>query len=216
MSVSLNRSSGPLQRCLLQKGTRTFALLGKVTPFGLTAFTRADLHRSWALTAEFGCLRLERLWGDELITPDRVVLPTPHAYEFGVSGPNQSLETTRAVFGLLPGELEQLVTGLRQGGAPMLGYSRRDLRCSVSCCLIPGQWPHVVISNRAIYGNVVSLETFLRLVVASLPEGRLSARFPQLQPVFKQMMKLRIVHRRGVPYSDELLEVSPAAALAVR
>lgn len=215
MSISLNRASGPLQRCVLHKGTRTFALLGKATGFGVTAFNRADLHRSWALTAEFGCLRLERLAGDEELTGGQIVLPTPTNYDFGVTGPGQGIETTRAIFGLLPNELEKLVSGLRQGSAPVLGYSRRDLRCSLSCCLIPGQWPHVVISNRAIYGNIVSLESFMRMVVSSLPEGRLGTRFPALQPVFKQMMKLRIVHRRGVPYSDELLETSPVTAMAL-
>ncbi len=214
MSSCLNRTSTPLQNCLLQKGTRIFGLLGKATPFGVTAFNRGDLHRSWALTAEFGCLRLEHLCGDEELTGDRLVLPAPTTYDCGVTGPHQSPEATRAVFGLLSSELEQLVNGLRQGSAPVLGYSRRDLRCSLSSCIIPGQWPHVVISNRAIYGNIVSLESFMRLVVSSLPEGRLANRFPGLQPVFKQMMKLRIVHRRGVPFADELMEMAPTVSLA--
>lgn len=216
MSSSLNRVSAPLERCLLQKGNRLFGLLGKATPFGITAFTRADLHHSWALTAEFGCLRLERLSGDEEVTGHRLLLPNPVAYEFRVTGSGEMPELTRAVFGLLPSELEQLVNGLRQGSAPVLGYSQRELRCSISCSLIPGQWPHVVLSNRSIYGNIVSLETFMRFVISSLPEGKLGVRFPTLQPVFKQMMKLRIVHRRGLPYTEELLETNWASALTGR
>jgi hypothetical protein len=212
MTFSLNRVTTPIQKCLLRKGTRVFGLLGKATPYGLGSFRRSDLHSEWAVTAEFGCLRLERLCGDEEVTGDYLVLPTAASYDYGVTGPNQSPETVRAVFGLLTGELEQLVTGLRQGGAPVLGFSRRDLRCSISCCVIPGLWPHIVISNRAIYGNVVSLETFTRSVVASLPEGRLGVRFPQLQPIFKQLMKLRIVQRRGILYIDELVMPKPVMA----
>jgi hypothetical protein len=212
MTLSLNRVTTPIQKCLLRKGTRVFGLLGKATPYGVSAFRRSDLHSEWAVTAEFGCLRLERLCGDEEFTGDHLVLPTAASYDYGVTGPNQSADTVRAVFGLLTSELEQLVTGLRLGGAPVLGFSRRDLRCSISCCVIPGLWPHIVISNRAIYGNVVSLETFMRSVVASLPEGKLGVRFPELQPVFKQMMKLRIVQRRGILYTDELLAPKPVMA----
>jgi hypothetical protein len=73
-------------------------------------------------------------------------------------------------------------------------------------------WPHIVTSNRAIYGNIVSLETFMRTVVASLPEGKLGVRFPKLQPIFKQLMKLRIVQRRGILYTDELLMPKPVLA----
>jgi hypothetical protein len=212
MTFCLNRVTTPFEKCLLRKGTRIFGLLGKATPYGVSPFNRNDLHSEWAVTAEFGCLRLERLSGDEEFTGDHLVLPTPSSYDYGVSGPNQSPDTVRAVFGLLTTELEQLVTGLRLGSAPVLGFSRRDLRCSISCCVIPGLWPHIVISNRAIYGNIVSLETFLRSVVASLPEGKLGTRFPQLQPVFKQMMKLRIVQRRGILYTDELLVPKPVMA----
>lgn len=205
MTFSLNRVTTPIEKCLLRKGTRLFGLLGKATSYGISSFTRSDLHSEWAVTAEFGCLRLERLSGDEEVTSDHLILPTAASYDYGVSGPNQSPDTVRAVFGLLTSELEQLVTGLRRGGSPLLGYSRRDLRCSLSCCVIPGMWPHIVISNRAIYGNIVSLETFMRSVVASMPEGKLAMRFPELQPVFKQLMKLRIVQRRGILYTDELL-----------
>ena len=34
-------------------------------------------------------------------------------------------------------------------------------------------------------------------------------RFPELQPVFKQMMKLMVIRRRGMPYSKEILELAP-------
>jgi hypothetical protein len=54
----------------------------------------------------------------------------------------------------------------------------------------------------------------MRLVVSSLPTGRLGLRFPALQPVFKQMMKLMIVQRRGIPFSDEVVELTPSAVLA--
>jgi hypothetical protein len=54
----------------------------------------------------------------------------------------------------------------------------------------------------------------MRLVVASLPQGRLGQRFPSLQPVFKQMMKLMIVQRRGIPFCDEVVELTPSAVLS--
>lgn len=200
--------------CVLRKGTRVFGLLGKATAYGLTSFGRNDVFRSWALTAEFGCLRLERLRGDEEVSGERLSLPTPVSYDYGIVGSHACPDLTRAIFGLLSSELEQLVSILRQGGFPVLGFSRRDLRCSLSGGVIPGQWPHVVISNRAIYGNVVSLEAFMRTLVSSLPQGHLGARYPALQPVFKQMMKLMIVQRRGILFSDEIVELSPAAVLA--
>jgi hypothetical protein len=37
-------------------------------------------------------------------------------------------------------------------------------------------------------------------------------RFPKLQPIFKQLMKLRIVQRRGILYTDELLMPKPVLA----
>jgi len=214
MSIFLNRLGTPVQACLLRKGTRVFGLVGKATSYGITAFGRSDVFRGWALTAEFGCLRLERLSGDEEVMGDELLLPTPHSYEFGILGGNACPELTRAVFGLLSSELEQLVTVLRQGGFPVLGFSRRELRCSLTGNIIPGHWPHVVVSSRAIYGNVVSPEAFMRLMVSSLPQGQLAVRFPSLQPIFKQMMKLLIVQRRGIPYSDEVVELTPAAVLA--
>ena len=131
------------------------------------------------MTAEFGCLRLERLSGEEEVTGDQLFLPLPADYNYGLTGPDTSSEATRAVFGLLASELEQLVSVLRRGSFPVLGFSQRDLRCSLTCCTIPGYWPHVVTSNMALHGNVVSLEAFMRLMVASLPQARLSARFPR-------------------------------------
>lgn len=214
MATFLNRLGTPVQMSLLRKGTRVFGLLGKATSYGITGFGRSDVYRGWALTAEFGCLRLERLCGDEEVTGDKLLLPTPYSYDYGVIGGSTSPELNRAVFGLLSSELEQLVAALRQGGFPVLGFSRRDLRCTLSGGIIPGHWPHVVVSNRAIYGNVVSLEAFMRLVVSSLPQGHLGARFPALQPVFKQLMKLMIVQRRGIPFSDEVVELAPSAVLA--
>jgi hypothetical protein len=214
MAFSLRKLSSPIPGCLLRKGPRVFALLGKATPLGLAAFGREDLSRSWALTAEFGYLRLECLSGDEELTGEQVFLPLPSDYNYGVTGANKSPELIRAVFGLLPSELEQLVTVLRRGSFPVLGFSQRDQRCSLTCCIIPGYWPHVVTSHMALHGNVVSLEAFVRLMVASLPQARLSARFPDLQPVFQQMMRLVVRPRHGIPYSQEMIELAPGPALA--
>ncbi|HOX57971.1 MAG TPA: hypothetical protein P5205_13410 [Candidatus Paceibacterota bacterium] len=202
----------PMPGCLLRKGRRVFALLGKATPLGLAAFNRDDVSRNWALTAELGCLRLERLSGDEEVTGEQVFLPLPADYNYGITGAGESEERTRAVFGLLASELEQLVSALRRGSFPVLGFSQRDLHCSLTCCIIPGYWPHVVTSNMALHGNVVSLEAFVRLMVASLPQARLSQRFPHLQPVFEQMMRLVVTRRRGIPYSREMLELAPGPA----
>jgi hypothetical protein len=209
MAVCLSNLTTPMPGCLLRKGPRVFALLGKATPLGLAAFSREDVSRSWALTAEFGCLRLERLSGEEEVTGQQFFLPLPSDYNYGLTGPDQSPETTRAVFGLLPSELEQLVSVLRRGSFPVLGFSQRDVRCSLTCCIIPGYWPHVVTSNMALHGNVVSLETFMRLMVASLPEGRFGLRFPELQPVLEQMMRVVAKRRRGIRYSKEMLELAP-------
>lgn len=216
MALSLNMLTTPVQWCVLRKGRRLFALLGKATPAGLTYFGRDDISNSWAVTAEFGCLRLERLSGDEEITGDQLFLPTLVSYDYGITGPNESPEVSRVIFGLLPPELEQLVNVLRHGSFPMLGFSLADLRCSISCCVIPGCWPHVVTSNLALYGNVVSLETFVRVLVSSLPQGQLGVRFPALQPAFKQMMRLMVWQRRGVPYSKEMLELAPTPALVAK
>jgi hypothetical protein len=209
MPLCLNKLSTPMPGCLLRKEKRVFALLGKATPLGLAAFSREDVTRSWALTAELGCLRLERLAGDEEVTGEQVFLPLPTDYEYGITGPEKSPELTRAVFGLLVSELEQLVTVMRSGSFPVLGLSQRDLRCSLTSCIIPGYWPHIVVSNMALHGNVVSLEAFVRVMVTSLPQARLCARFPELQPVFIQMMRLVVKPRRGAPYSPEILELAP-------
>ena len=209
MACCLSKLTTPMPGCLLRKGSRVFALLGKATPLGLAAFNREDLFRSWALTAEFGCLRLEHLSGDEEVTGEQLFLPLPADYNYGITGSDKSPETTRAVFGLLPSELEQLVSVLRRGSFPVLGFSQRDLRCSLTCCIIPGYWPHVVTSNMALQGNVISLEAFVRVMVASLPQARLSARYPDLQPVFERMMRVVVKRRRGIPYSREMLEEAP-------
>jgi hypothetical protein len=216
MALCLNMLSTPVEGCLVRKGPRVFALLGKATPFGLDSFGRDDVSRHWALTAEFGCLRLERMVGDEELTGDRLFLPTSHEYSYGLVGGRGSADMARVIFGLLPAELELLVTVLRRGSFPVLGFSHTDLKCSLSSCIIPGCWPHVVTSSLALYGNVLSLEMFIRVVVSSLPQGRLGVRFPSLQPVFKHLMRLLVVRRRGVPYTKEMLELAPTPALAAR
>jgi hypothetical protein len=216
MALSLNMLSTSVQWCMLRKGPRIFALLGKATPLGLACFRREDVSNGWAVTAEFGCLRIERLCGDEEVSGDGLFLPTPLSYQYGVTGLDDSPVMTRAVFGLLPNELEQLVDVLRRGSFPMLGFSMTDQKCSVSSSIIPGYWPHVVTSNLALYGNVVSLESFMRILVSSLPQGALSVRFPSLQPVFKHLMRLVVVNRRGLPYTKELLELLAKPALAVK
>src|ERR1035437_537944 len=212
MACCLSKLTTPMPGCLLRKGSRVFALLGKATPLGLAAFRREDVSRSWALTAEFGCLRLGRLSGDEEVTGQYSFLPLPSDYNFGLTGPDKSPEAIRAIFGLLPSELEQLVSVLRRGSFPVLGFSQRDLRCSLTGCIIPGYWPHVVTSNMALHGNVISLEAFVRVMVASLPQARLSVRYPDLKPVFKEMMRLVLRPRRGIPYSQEMVELAPGPA----
>jgi hypothetical protein len=205
MALCLGKISTPVPGCVLRQGPRVFALLGKATPLGLTAFGREDLTHSWALTAELGCLRLERLTGEEEVTGKQVFLPLPADYNYGITGPGSSPELSRAVFGLLASELELLISSLRRGSFPVLGFSQRDLRCSLTCSIIPGYWPHVVTSNMALHGNVVSLEAFMRVMVASLPQGRLNARYPSLQPVFEQMMRLVVRPRPGLPYCRDTL-----------
>jgi len=214
MALCLSKLTTPMPGCVLRKGSRVFGLLGKATPFGLAGFSRDDVSDGWAVTAEFGCLRLERLCGDEEITGQQLYLPLPSDYNYGLTGPDKSPDTIRAVFGLLPAELEQLVSILRRGTFPVLGFSQRDLRCSLTCAIIPGYWPHVVTSNMALHGNVLSLEAFVRLMVASLPQARLSVRFPDLQPVFERMMRVVVKRRCGVPYSREMLELAPRMAAA--
>jgi hypothetical protein len=214
MAMCLNMLNAPVQWCLLRKGPRVFALLGKATSVGLAPFHREDLPNAWAVTSELGCLRLEHLSGEEEVTSDQIYLPTPFCYDFGITGPGATPETTRAIFGLLSWEVEELVNRLRQGSFPVLGFSRGEQRCGLTGCTIPGHWPHVVTSNLALYGNVVSLETFVRVLASSLPQGQLTSRFPGLQPIFKQITKMVVLPRRGAPYHKELVETVPGLVTA--
>ena len=211
--MTLNLTRRPVQRCLLRKGPRLFGLLGKPAPTGLVPFGPADVGHSWALTAEWGCLRLERLEGDEEVTGHQLFLPTAEFYDYGVLGCNRSPEIARAVFGLLSWELDKVVSALRRGGFPVLGFSRSDVACGITGTILPAYWPHVVTSNQATYGNLASLEAFARVVVSSLPQGRLALRFPDLEPVFRQMLRLSLRPRSGVPFTREMLEVAPAPVL---
>ncbi|HYG22102.1 MAG TPA: hypothetical protein VEH04_04905 [Verrucomicrobiae bacterium] len=214
MPEKLNTLTTSLEGSILRNGARLFAVLGKATPSGITAFRREDIGRSWAVTAEYGCLRLERLTGQEEVTGLELFLTTPFSYEYGISGLSGAAELTRAVFGLLPTELESIVTTLRRGSFPVLGYSPGETRCSVNSSIIPAGWPHVVISNLSLYGNVMSIEGFMRVLVASMPQGQITVRFPTIQKLVKHLLRLMVVQRRGVPYCKELLELSPAAMLA--
>jgi hypothetical protein len=216
MPEKLNTLTTSLEGGIVRKGARVFAVLGKATPTGIAAFRREDIGRSWAVTAEYGCLRLERLSGDEEVTGLEVFITTPFSYEYGISGLPSAAELTRSVFGLLPTELETLVTTLRRGSFPVLGFSPGDTKCSVNGSIIPGSWPHVVISNLSLYGNVVSVEGFMRVLVASMPQGQITARFPTLQPLVKHLLRLMVVQRRGLPYCREVLELTPSAAMAVK
>ena len=213
MAHTLNMLTTPAEMTLLRKGARVFALLGKATSTGIEAFGREDVARSWAVTAEYGCLRLERLTGDEEVTGLDLFLPSPFSYNYGIAGAGEAPELTRCVFGLIPAELDQVVSILRKGSFPVLGYSLGNTKCTISSSIIPGSWPHVVISNLALYGNVVSVETFVRILVSSLPQGQLATRFPALQNVTKQMMKFSIACPRGIPYNPEILNLSPAELL---
>src|SRR6266496_4938715 len=112
MGLCLNRLSRTLQASLLRKENRLFGLLGKVTPQGLVSFQAEDICRAWVLTAEFGCLRLEQLSGEEELTANDLFLPAPSGYEYGVTGGDDALEITRTVFGLLPAELDRLLSTL--------------------------------------------------------------------------------------------------------
>jgi hypothetical protein len=216
MALLLNRVTTPLQWCLMRQGSRRFALLGKATLSGLEPFGGADPSRAWALTSELGCLRLERLRGDEEITGENCFLPNLFSNDYGVSGAEDAPHLTRAVFGLLPAELQRLLATLRRGCHPTLGWTHEELRCSLSACLIPAGWPHVVVSNSPLFGNVVSLESFLRLVISSLPQGRLVLNAPGLHPVFQEMVKLLLMPRPGLPYHRDLLELAPVGLTAAK
>src|ERR1051325_8097256 len=214
MAQRLNLLEKSVEWRLLQKGQRLFALLGKATPNGMAPFGPEDVRRSWAVTAEFGCIRLERLTGDEEVTGLELFLPTPLTYDYGISGVSGAPELTRAIFGLLPSEMEELVNALRRGSFPVLGFSLRDLKCSISSTIIPACWPHLVVSNLALYGNVVSVETFIKILVSSLPHGHLGIRFPGLQQVAKEILSLMGAQRPGIPYCKEMISLAPAEALA--
>lgn len=209
MAQPLNMLDHPVEWRLLQKDSRVFALLGKATRSGIVPFGREDVGRGWAVTAEYGCLRLERLTGDEEVTGLEVYLPTPISYDYGISGISGAPELTRAVFGLLPSELEELVTALRRGSFPVLGFALSESRCSINSGIIPSYWPHVVVSNLPLYGNVVSFEAFIRVLVSSLPHGQLGLRFPGLQELAKEILKLMGTDRPGVPYCKEMLAMMP-------
>jgi hypothetical protein len=209
MALCLNKLTVPAQGCLLRKGARVFGLLGKATPSGVASFTSRDIAGSWALTAEYGCLRLERLSGDEEVARAQIFLPVPSSYDYGLTGIDGSPDLVRTIFGLLPAELEQLVGVLRRGSFPILGFSLNDLRCSISSSIIPGYWPHVVTSNMAIHGNVISLESFMRILVNSMSQSRLGTRYPALQPLFRRIMQSMAMHRRGIPFTRETLALAP-------
>src|ERR1051325_3135889 len=178
MAQILNMLDNPVEWVLARKDQRVFALLGKATPLGLSPFGRDDVGRNWAVTSEYGSIRLERMTGEEEITGLELFLPTALNYDYGIAGVSASPELIRAVFGLLPSELEQLATALRRGSFPILGFSPGDMKCCLTNCVIPGYWPHIVVSNLALYGNVVSVEAFVRVLVSSLPQGHLASRFP--------------------------------------
>jgi hypothetical protein len=214
MAQTLSTVATSVEGALLRKGNRVFALLGKATSSGIVPFRRDDVANSWAVTAEFGCIRLERLTGDEEVTGLEIFLTTPFSYEYGIAGATGVPELTRAVFGLLPSELEQLVSAMRRGSFPVLGFSRGDLKCDISACIIPGCWPHVVVSNLALYGNVISVETMLRVLLSSMPQGNLTVRFPGLQNMVKHILRLIVIQRRGIPYCKEMLDLAPATVLA--
>ncbi len=216
MAQRLDMLTSPVEWRLLQKGQRIFALLGKATRSGIGPFGAEDVRRSWAVTAEVGCIRLERLAGDEDVTGLELFLPTPFSFDYGITGVSGATELTRAVFGLLAPEMEELVTALRRGSFPVLGFSLSETKCSISACIIPGCWPHVVVSNLPQYGNVLSLETFVRVIVSSLPHGHLGIRFPGLQQVAKEILSLMGAQRPGIPYCAEMLDVVPADAMPAK
>ena len=208
--------SAPVGCCLMRKGPRVFGLIGKATNSGIAPFGSEDVMRSWAVTAEHGCIRLERMSGDEEITGLELLLPTASCYDYGIAGAGESPALTRAVFGLQAGELESAVNILRRGNFPVLSFCRTNTKCSLASTIIPACWPHIVISDQALYGNVLSVESFVRLLISSLPQGRLAARYEALQPLLKQMMTLMIVQRRGLPYTDEVAGLIPAESVIIK
>jgi hypothetical protein len=156
------------------------------------------------------------LAGDEDVTGLELFLPTPFSFDYGITGISGAPELSRAVFGLLASEMEELVTALRRGSFPVLGFSLSETKCNISSCVIPGCWPHVVVSNLPQYGNVLSLETFVRVIVSSLPHGNLGIRFPGLQQVAREILSLMGAQRPGIPYCIEMLDFSPAELVTAK
>jgi hypothetical protein len=210
MTTILNTSPVAQECFLMRKGLRVFALLGKAAPSGLIPFPREGAGQSWAVTAEYGCLRLELLAGDEEYTGLKLLLPASGDYAYGVSGVSESSELVRAVFGLLPAELEELVAVLGRGGFPVISRSPTAAQCSISGMLIPAGWPHLVLSNSTAYRGVVSVETFVKILVSSLPQGQLGTRFPGLQETIRHMIKLSISRVPGIPCHPEIFNLVPA------
>lgn len=198
-----------VERCVMRKGSRVFGLLGRATPAGLAPFGPNDFARAWAVTADHGSLRLERLSGDEETTGLELFLPTAFSRDYGIAGAIAAPTLTRAVFGLLPSELDDAMAGLRRGAYPQAGFSPNPARCAVCSAIIPAGWPHVVVSSQPLYGNVICLESFFRILVSSVPAGRLASRFPSLLPVLKGLMTLVLTQRAGVPYHLDILKLSP-------
>lgn len=194
--------------------SRVFAVLGKATPAGILPFGPDDIATSWAVTAESGCIRLERLSGHEEVTGLELLLPTPFSYDYGVDGVSGNPELVRTIFGLTAAELEEMVTSLRRGSFPVLGFSDKGLRCAVSCSVIPAYWPHIVLSNLPLYGNVVSVETFVRILVSSLPHSHSTIRYPGLMDMVRELLRLMGTERPGLPYSREMSSLAPMDVLA--
>jgi len=202
--------ASPIERCVMRKGARVFGLLGRATPTGIVPFGPNDFAVGWAVTAEHGTLRLEQLSGDEEPTGLELFLPTTFSRDFGIAGAFAAPTLTRTVFGILPAELDEMVAILRQGNYPQMGLARTPLRCAICSGVIPAGWPHVLVSNQPLYGNVVCLESFIRILVSSVPEGHLARRFPSLLPTLKKLMTLVLTRRPGVPYLPEMLKYVPS------
>ncbi len=206
---SLDMISSPIERCVIRKGSRVIGLLGRATTTGIVPFAPADVGVGWAVTAEHGTLRLEQLSGDEESTGLELFLPTAFSRDYGIAGAFAAPTLTRAVFGMLPAELDEMLAVLRQGNFPQMALSRLPLRCAISSAIIPSGWPHVLVSNQPLYGNVICLESFIRILVSSLPEGKLATRFPSLFPTLKRLMTLAVSKRAGAPYLPEVLKCAP-------
>src|SRR5262245_61998483 len=106
--------------------------------------------------------------------------------------------------------MERLVTTLGGGSFPVLGVFLSECKCTIRSTIIPCFWPNVVVSNLPLYGNIICFETFVRVLVSSLPHGQLGLRFPGLQEVAKEILRLMGTQRSGIPYCKEMLELLPA------